>query len=111
MNRQSDFPERPDRPEFWRLAYIVSHHDARLDGITDPDAKDQEWQRIMGQYLPTDVASYVSVQRGMRAAGVATRGELAARFNEVARAAAVWLDGFAAGAAYQSTKRQGDKSP
>lgn len=100
------FPERPDRPEFWRLAGIVSRHDSRLDALTG-GAKEAEWQAIMGQYVPTDVAAYVAFQRALRAVGAVTRGDVVGNFHELARLSAVWLDGFAAGAAYARGEGRG----
>jgi hypothetical protein len=106
----TDMPNRPDVPEFWQLAYIVSRHDATMDAAADPTTAEAVLALTLGGYgLPPRVAEYVSMQRAMRAAGVTTAGQLREHGAEVAKLAACWLDGFAAGAAYTLGRQGADR--
>lgn len=91
----SDYPHRPEGPEFDRLAAIVSGYDERMDAAPDGDGKEQVFQDALNEVIPQRVLSYVAIQRAMRAVGTEQ-----AWLPSVTRLASAWIDGFVAGAAY-----------
>jgi hypothetical protein len=93
--------QRPDTPEFWAMsAVMIDQDNANL--TADPDAL----VNYIDQYLPVDVAMYVSEQRALR---VAVKGELSPVDIQgiLAALTAMWLDGCLAGMEYQR-RREAD---
>lgn len=87
-------PNRPDRAEFWQLSEIVLNHDAQAQD-------DGGLVRVIERFIPEEVATYVAWQRCLRA-------DVPPLMFFITTLAASWLDGFAAGAAYQ--KKYGDRT-
>lgn len=79
------FPDRPQHPDFWRLAAIVK----QMDRVS----LDEGWHMAIQKYAPVDVASlgYMAQQRAMRA------GDLLEGADDREQNIIMWLDGFTAG--------------
>lgn len=87
----TSFPGRPDHPDFWLLAEVVTNQDNKSENVSTKEEQ-------LGQVADPDSLLYVAQQRALRALGPkASTGQLA-------RMAAVWLDAFMAGAAFQAKK-------
>lgn len=83
-----EFPGRPNVPEFWQLSEII----LRMDGISEGDNSEEAFNKLLAEVIPAEVLSYMSAQRALHATmrtGI-----------EPIHFAAMWLDGFMAGALY-----------
>lgn len=85
------YPNRPTHPDFWRLRDIVVGLDIRADNEDDTDD-------IIGKVIDFNSLAYMAGQRVLRLVA-ATRGQL-----DADALAALWLDAFIAGAAFQADK-------
>lgn len=86
---------RPDTPEFWRMAEII----LQLDGATE-DGGDEFEAMIATATDPASLA-YMAMQRAMRATGVETRPELARQHRDIVRLASVYHEAFLLGYRYR----------
>lgn len=88
----SNYPERPNHPDFWVLSRIIIDQDKRAEGP-------MPLEDMVAQVADVRSVSYMASQRALRAAGpiVATR-------YAHARLQAVWMDAFLAGATFQAEK-------
>lgn len=83
---------RPDHPDFLMLSEVVIAQDNAMDGATIP------FEEFVGQTIDIGSLSYMAEQRAMRVTGpYVTR-------QETAKVAAVYMDAFMAGAAFQAKK-------
>ncbi len=86
-------PNRPDHPDFWKLAAIIQDYDsAAEDGIA--------LERLVSPVVDMESLLYMAEQRGLRMKP-ATSGE-------AIKLAATWLDGFVVGARYRQTNNGGE---
>jgi hypothetical protein len=90
----TDFPGRPDHPDFWLLAQAVLDGDAAADS-------GQDVAGIIGRQLDPESAFYMAMQRAARMTP-RSRGPAAATL------AATWIDGLMAGIAFQHAKAAPD---
>lgn len=91
-------PQRPDTKEFWQLSEIVLAHDAKSS------EGEEAFLSIINDFIPIEVAEYMGLSRTlmMLEFGVIPELFLALVGPQVhALTSSGWLDGFAAGAAYQ----------
>jgi hypothetical protein len=100
--------DRPDQKEFWQLSELVLKHDAAAN-----DEDEAGLLRIIEEFIPENVAGYVATQRTMFMLSgnplfLIMRMVNPDQFIGIhTLAAASWIDGFCAGAAYQ--KKYGEK--
>jgi len=98
----SEFPGRPDHPDFWLLSQVLIRQDAQAESgqpVTD----------MIARYLDPDSAAYMAGQRALVAVRRMARNPGTQR-REV-QLAAVWLDGLIAGMAVQHLKAQAAEDP
>ena len=88
---------RPDTPDFWRLAEQASERDRRAD-IGGQDA----WEAEVDKWVDNKSLAYVAMQRAMRVLGIQDAFQLAVKKSEVAKLSAIYYDGFIAGAEFQA---------
>lgn len=83
------FPHRPQSLDFLRLMDVVNQLDgASSEGGREPDD-------IAGEVVDPEALTYMAIQRGIRME-MATGGAVPAD-----KAAAIWMDGFVAGAKFE----------
>ena len=87
----SDFPERPDHPDYWRLAAIVQGLDMAADAPAVP--RDQVLPHEVAKHIDKDSVIYVAMMRSLRA-------HSGHQGIETVKGAGLWLDGFIAGARF-----------
>lgn len=92
----TDFPNRPDTPDFWRLAAVVQDFDSATDDGTAFD-------RLVSPIIDTESLIYVAQQRALRASMANPLTGRRPIIDEV-KLAAVWIDAFVAGAMYAKRK-------
>jgi hypothetical protein len=83
-----DFPDRPQHPDFHRLMGVVAY----LDGEATEGGRDS--LQVAGEVVDVDSLVYMALQRARRAAALTGLPEQVL--------AAVYLDGFVAGARFES---------
>ena len=98
-------PDRPDVPEFWHLCDVVLQMDGKLEG---PDERGDVFKETVEEIIPIEVLVYMSKQRSLRLLLPADMPEpLKMLFLQtmdpelIASLAAMYVDGFIAGAKYQ----------
>lgn len=90
----TDFPDRPDHPDFWLLSEALIGQDAQVEtGQSVPD--------VIGRYADVASLMYVAEQRALRMVPGSGPAAEALRL----RFTAVWLDAFVAGVQFQNLKR------
>lgn len=101
-------PQRPDHPDYWRMAEILQQMDANVTEAIggDPTAYDDEVKKTVDY----ETISYVAIQRGMRILGIKTRGELMTHAPEVMRFAAIYIEAFIVGARFQDRGGKQEKA-
>lgn len=87
----TDFPNRPDHPDFWLMAEVVQDLDAAADDGMSAD-------RIVSDLDMASVA-YMASQRGLRAYQLPIDGW-------TTKLSAAWLEAFVMGVMYQRRKDQ-----
>jgi len=85
----SDFPERPDHPDYWRLAAIMQGLDMAADSVP----RNQVLPHEVAKHIDKDSVIYMAMQRSLHAHGGRSG-------METVRGAGLWLDGFTAGARF-----------
>lgn len=85
----SDFPDRPDHPDFWKLSEIV----LQLDGRAMEDESD--FASTLASMMDPKSLCYMARQRAMR---LLERG--------LVSLTSLYIDGFAAGYRYAERKNQ-----
>lgn len=85
----SDFPNRPDHPDFWLLSETMVDIDSAADDGTSAD-------RVLNPMVDSSSVMYAASQRGLRAHRMLSGGRTAF--------AAAWLDGFMVGALYRQRR-------
>lgn len=93
------FSNRPDHPDFWLLAQCVQDNDAQADSQTVP------FEDILARVVDPNSLTYMAKQRALRVVGSTASKE------EEARWAAMFVDGFMVGAAFQAQKDLEAQSP
>lgn len=93
-------PDRPSHPDFWRLSSVVLDIDGQLQEATTQTARNAALARIVAQYVDQDSLAYVALQRALRALMSTTATDA----SDIAKLAAVYLDGFITGCAYQKAR-------
>lgn len=87
--RDPDFPDRPQSQDYWRMVEVIN----RLDGEATEGGRGSG--EVTAEYADPEAVMYMALQRAMRMEN-ATRGAIPAEL-----VAALWIDGFVAGAAFQ----------
>jgi hypothetical protein len=62
----TDFPYRPDDPDFWTLSSVVIDYDTPMDAATGQDAKDVVYAAIVSERIDGPSLHYMAVQRARR---------------------------------------------
>jgi hypothetical protein len=88
----SNFPNRPDHPDFWLLSRLVCQLDERSDR-GGPD----EFARILAEYIDPASLTYMAEQRALRARLVG------------APDMALYFDAFVLGVAAERARARGEK--
>lgn len=56
------FPDRPQHPDFWKLAEVI----LEMDGIFDESGGDEYFEKFLKTEIDPDSIIYMAMQRGMR---------------------------------------------
>lgn len=94
-------PNRPDHPDFWLISQTLIDNDASLDIAVDKPAA---FRTIVNAVADIASLQYAAEQRALRAFGANSPSGLRTA------AAALWMDGFVAGAGYHKLKTEGGQS-
>jgi len=94
--RDSNFPDRPDHDDFWRLSRVLLDMDSRADNGEDVLA-------IASEAMDLKSLVYMARQRALRA------HEMLAGADGVQKLSASWIDAFLAGVEYQKSVSEGRK--
>lgn len=86
--RDPAFPDRPQSLDYWRMVEVIN----RLDGESAEGGRGSA--DVTAEYADPEAVMYMGLQRAMRMEQ-ATGGAIPAHV-----VAALWMDGFVAGAAY-----------
>lgn len=92
-------PQRPDHPDFWVLAAITQD----LDEMVKHDH--EGFEEAISLEVDSKTLAYVAFQRALRVVGAETRRDVVANMTEIAKLAAVYHEGFVAGARYDREKK------
>lgn len=87
--RDPDFPDRPQSQDYWRIVEVLN----RLDGEASEGGRGSE--DVTAEYADPEAIMYTAIQRALRMEQ-ATGGAIPANI-----VAALWIDGFVTGAAFQ----------
>lgn len=90
----TEFPNRPDTPDFWRLSAVLIDQDAYAD---DPQPGVRVDERITQVIDPASLL-YAANQRALRAIALLDMSA------PVSALGAIWVDAFLAGTEYQARK-------
>lgn len=88
-----NFPDRPDHPDFWRLAAAVQDSDHEADS-------GQSVEDILARFADPASVRYMATQRAMRA--MVALGNRATAKEVDAIIQSTWLDAFTAGLRFQA---------
>ena len=94
--KDSDFPERPDHPDYWLIAGLTT----RNDQIAEQGPREGKSILDAVGATGTDHKSvmYSSIMRAMKLASeIPEERKLSKRENKVTFGAALWMDGFLVG--------------
>lgn len=86
--RDPRFPDRPQHPDFWRMAEVVLGQDA--------DSAAKTLEEVVGDLVDYESLEYMAAQRAARLRQFAHLSEAGTQ-----AAMAGWLTGFAAGVEFQ----------
>jgi hypothetical protein len=85
---------RPEHPDFWMLSEIVISQDAAVDN------KAITFEEVVNKVVDVHSLAYMAQQRAMRISGPY------APVSEQSKIAAVYMDAFLTGAAFQAKKNE-----
>lgn len=63
----TDFPYRPDHPDFWTLSSVVLDFDTRMDTAPSTAAKHEAYEAIVAERIHDPSLTYMAVQRARKA--------------------------------------------
>lgn len=89
----TDFPYRPDHPDFWTLSSVVIDFDARMDAVTGA-AKHAVYEAVVAEHIDGASLTYMAVQRARKAVAELGQPDNAALATLLAT---VWSEGILAG--------------
>jgi len=103
LNELFQRPEgAPDTPDFWKLSSLILKNDGRVDEAEDLDAIQEVYNAILAESGVThETLHYVAEQRAYRLLGVKTAQEAAEKARLVGALAAMFVDGFTIGGAFE----------
>lgn len=98
---------RPDHPDLLRLIELVDEWDRAIDDAGDGGEKDRVYEMIAADKVDPQAASYVGMQRALRAYGVDDLPGMVNRMAEVARGTTLWMEGVLVGVELERRRSRG----
>jgi len=91
--------QRPDHPDFWRLAELVN----RLD--EQSESKEREFGAVVAEVVDPKSLGYVALQRAMRILGITTQSQLNRQIEQATQLAAAYHEAFVVGCRFEAKRR------
>lgn len=96
------FPNRPQHKDFWLLSDIELDLDGRIDHLTDPGERQEEFTKVIKEVIDLDSLMYMS--RGRVLAAI-SRG----LYFDQSGMNSMYIDGFLAGAHFARKQNKTNK--
>lgn len=101
----SEFPLRPDHPDFWLLAAIVQDYDMVMDDAQTDQIRDRRHANLVSRLIDGESLAYLAMQRAMRLAmqravrmvGTQTRDAVRDNRKEITMLASTYYEGVLVG--------------
>lgn len=90
---------RPDHPDFWRLAELVSQLDEQSE------KGERQFGEVVAEVVDPPSLGYVALQRAMRILGITTQGQLNRQIAQATQLAAAYHEAFVVGCRFEVKRR------